>query len=60
MKLHHFNVFQDAEWVGRIHHGGRILTGFHSHSQRSQQTASFALTAKEEAVRPILIIKYTF
>ncbi|XP_056310459.1 uncharacterized protein si:dkey-23a23.2 isoform X2 [Danio aesculapii] len=36
-------AFTDAEWVDRIHHGGRVVTGVRS------QKAMFALTLQEEA-----------
>ncbi|XP_017210951.2 uncharacterized protein si:dkey-23a23.2 [Danio rerio] len=47
--IHHYfqspgavQAFTDSEWVDRLHHGGRVVTGVHS------QKAMFALTLQEE------------
>ncbi|KAL0153860.1 hypothetical protein M9458_050842, partial [Cirrhinus mrigala] len=39
----------DAEWVNRMRHGGRVVTGITSKKKSKKQTATFALTYREEA-----------
>ncbi|KAI2647250.1 N-lysine methyltransferase KMT5A-A [Labeo rohita] len=39
----------DAEWVNRRQHSGRVVIGISSHVTSTKQTATFALTNREEA-----------